>query len=314
MPHTDTLYSGSLGHGRKSSRGRKEWFEGRHFGFITDELFDLCQQVRAGMVVHRSKPTAMRTYLLHDRLYCARCIAAKPTGLIDDNYGRMRPYYHNQRQASFYRCLAHDRGYEKCGQRATRVATIDAQLVAILAQLDIPDGFRERVEHAVQNRVENEAALHRMADIQAIVERIDFSWEQGFLSKDEYLEKRRLLQQEMNALRPIDYDELIEAADLLANFCTYWNACTEVDKPDEARYQLVSKIVDRIFVYNDQIIGVVLHGDFAVVLGENTTAPEGNSDAAEWESISQSLAYFLRSQCGSDGIRTRGLCLDRAVC
>jgi len=79
VPHTDTLYSGSLGHGRKSSRGRKEWFEGKHHGFISDELFDRCQQVRAGMVVHRSKPSEMRTYLLHDRLYCARCIANKPT-------------------------------------------------------------------------------------------------------------------------------------------------------------------------------------------------------------------------------------------
>lgn len=99
---------------------------------------------------------------------------------------------------------------------------------------------------------------------------------------------------------------MIEAADLLENFCTYWKACVDVDKPDEARYQLVSKIVDRVFVYNDQIIGVVLHGDFAVVLGENTTAPEENSDAAEWETISQSLAKFLRSQCGSDGVRSNG--------
>lgn len=314
VPHSDTQYSGSLGNGKKSSRGRKDWFEGKHHGFISDELFDLCQQVRAGMVVHRSKPTEMRTYLLHDRLYCARCIANKPAGLIDDNYGRMRPYYHNQRDTSFYRCLAHDRGYEKCGQKATRVEAIDAQLVAILSQLDIPDGFRERVEQAVQNRVENEASLQRMEEVRAIVERIDFSWEQGFLDKEDYLEKRRQLQQEMNALRPVDYDELIEAADLLENFCTYWKACVDVDKPDEARYQLVSKIVDRVFVYNDQIIGVVLHGDFAVVLGENTTAPEENSDAAEWETISQSLAKFLRSQCGSDGIRTRDLRCDRPIC
>ena len=141
-----------------------------------------------------------------------------------------------------------------------------------------------------------------MEEVQAIVERIDFSWEQGFLDKEAYLEKRRQLQQEIQALRPVDYDELIEAADLLEQFSTYWDACAAVDKPDEARYQLVSKIVDRVFVYNDQVIGVVLHGDFAVVLGENTTAPEGNSDAAEWDTISQSLAKFLRSQCGSDGI------------
>jgi hypothetical protein len=99
----------------------------------------------------------------------------------------MRPIF--IRAGIFYRCLAHDRGYEKCGQKAARVTTIDGQLVAILSQLDIPDGFRERVEDAVRNRVENEASLQRMAEVQAIVERIDFSWEQGFP------EKRRQLNQ-----------------------------------------------------------------------------------------------------------------------
>lgn len=304
VPHCDTVYKGTLGQGRKSSRGRKEWFEGKHRAIIDDDLYATCQAVRAGMASHRIKPTTIRTYLLHDRVYCARCIVRKPVGLVDDNYGRMRPYFHKQRRLGYYRCMSERRGYEKCEQCAAHLDRIDGQLIALLSQLEIPDGLRERVESAVRERVENAASLERMAEVQAIVERIDFSWEQGFIGKEEYLEKRRQLQQEINSLRPLDYDQLIEAADLLTNFCAYWKACDDVDRPDEARHQLVSKIVDRVYVHDNQIAGVVLHGDFAIVLGENATAPELDSGAAEREAISQLLATLLRSQFGSDGFLT----------
>jgi hypothetical protein len=42
-------------------------------------------------------------------------------------------------------------------------------------------------------------------------------------------------------LRPVDYDELMEAADLIQNFRQYWDACATQDKCNEARRQLVEK-------------------------------------------------------------------------
>ena len=39
-----------------------------------------------------------------------------------------------------------------------------------------------------------------------------------------------------------------------------------MDNPAEARQQLLQKIVDQVFVYNDQVIAVALHGNFSVVL------------------------------------------------
>ena len=45
VPYCETLYSGSLGEGKRSSRNRKQWFEGKHEGFISDTLFDECQEV-----------------------------------------------------------------------------------------------------------------------------------------------------------------------------------------------------------------------------------------------------------------------------
>ena len=92
------------------------------------------------------------------------------------------------------------------------------------------------------------------------------------MSKEEYLEKRRQLQQEYDSLRPVDYDELTEAADLLEHFQVYWDECANTPDLREARKQLVAKIVDLRCINDDEIIAIVLHGNFAVVLGENKTA------------------------------------------
>jgi hypothetical protein len=174
VPHAETIYAGTLGERKQSPRGRKEWYEGKHQGFISDELFDLCQEVRAGLARHSIIPSQYRTYLLHDRAFCAECIAHKPHGLVDDNHGKMRPFWHTENEKAYYRCLARQRGYVSCGQPYIDVADLDDQVVAILSNLIIPDGFRERVEAAVQSRVDNAVALQRMAEIREIIERIDF--------------------------------------------------------------------------------------------------------------------------------------------
>ena len=85
----------------------------------------------------------------------------------------------------------------------------------------IPSDFKERVENA--------AAIQRMEEIKAIIERIDLRWDEGFISKEEYIEKRRQLDLEISSLRPIDYEELTEAADLITNFGQYWEECLKVD-------------------------------------------------------------------------------------
>jgi hypothetical protein len=77
----------------------------------------------------------------------------------------------------------------------------------------------------------------------------------------------------MESLRPVDYDDLIEAADLLENFSSYWGSCTTVGNPEEARKQLLAKIVDRVFIYDDTVVAIALHGNYAVVLNSAGMAP-----------------------------------------
>jgi hypothetical protein len=77
-------------------------------------------------------------------------------------------------------------GYAKCGQPYIAEYLVDQQVVQELSHLSIPTGFRERVERAVQSRVEHAAAFARMEELKGVVERINFSWEQGFLNPEEY--------------------------------------------------------------------------------------------------------------------------------
>ncbi len=309
VPHAETVYNGTLGESRQSPRGRKIWYDGKHQGFISDELFERCQEVRAGLARRSTIPSQHRTYILHDRVFCADCIAHKPHGLVDDNYGKMRPFWHTDNEKAYYRCLARQRGYESCGQLYIDVGDLDEQVVAMLSNLVIPDGFRDRVEAAVQNRVDNAAALDRMAEIREIIERIDFRWDQGFISQEEYVGKRQQLQLELDALRPIDYDDLIEAADLIENFQAYWDQCEKVDKPLDARQQLLQKIVERVFVHEGEVLAVVVHGDFGVVLGKDE---QETAEVARILDIKNAATSEIppRSRHGSDGL---GTLTDRAV-
>ena len=125
---------------------------------------------------------------------------------------------------------------------------------------------------------------------------------QGFISQEEYVGKRQQLQLEMDALRPIDYDELIEAADLIENFQTYWEQCDAVDKPLDARQQLLQKIVERVFVHEGEVLAVVVHGDFGIVLGKDE---QETAEIARVLDIKDAATSEVspRSRHGSDGHR-----------
>ncbi len=266
VPYCETEYSGTLGQGKRSSRHRKVWMEGKHEGFIPEALFEDCQRVRADMAKTFKTESVMRTYVLHDRVYCAHCVSTMPSGLVDENYGKMRPYWDHRREFGYYRCLAKERGYTPCPQQSLQEELVNEQVIEVLSNLEIPADFRDRVETAVRSRVENEVALKRMEEIKEIIERIDLRWDHGFISEEEYVEKRQQLQREVEALRPIDYDELHEAADLVQYFRSYWDGCADTENPAQARQQLLQKIVDQVFVYKQQVIAVALHGNFSVIL------------------------------------------------
>jgi hypothetical protein len=275
VSHAETIYDGSsLGQRKRSRRKRMEWFEGRHEAIISDELYEAAQAVRGKLArTHKTKRQA-RTYILPDRVYCAHCIARDHDNIGDPYYGKMRISWHKREQVAHYRCLSRDRGFGVCEQPYVAEDTVIDQLVDILSNMQVPPDALQRIEEAVRSRKDNEAVLAELVQLEEQQRRVQFSWEHGRITPEEYLQKTSQLEREIASLRPLDYDNLEEAADLITHFKSYWDQCGELDKPREARQQLMAKIIDRVFLYNHSVIAVALYPDFGVVLDVPDAAPD----------------------------------------
>ncbi len=263
VSYSETAYNGTLGQGKKSNRNRRVWFEGKHQGFISDELFDLCLNVRAGMVSHYNENPTERSYTFHDRVFCGFCLMNKPEGIVDANYGRMRPKFSNKMGCGHYHCLAVQRGYARCGQSQIPTHLVDEQVLAMLSTMVIPAEARAEVEAAILEKTENQALFQQMADVQAIVQKIDFGWEKGLLSQQEYISKRQRLEQEMAGL-DVNRQEPVHPASLLDNFKDHWDACANTADPELERQKLAAQVVKAVVVRGSQIIAVILYGDFVL--------------------------------------------------
>jgi hypothetical protein len=122
------------------------------------------------------------------------------------------------------------------------------------------------------------------------------------------------MQKEMESLRPLDYDTLSEAFDLINNFGLYWEQCGKLEQPLPAQQQLLAKIVDRVFVYDSHVVAIALHADFGVVLDTGAATPVEVVDSMHEVMNKKGADLKVCTQYGADGVRTRDLCLDRAAC
>jgi site-specific DNA recombinase len=275
-----------------------EWFDGQHEALISLDLFDQCQQVRASRVVHKQAKPRYNPYLLRDLIYCYECCNNIPTDYSFPAFGKLR----SQSQKDgyrYYRCRAKDFN-RKCNQKAVRCETIDEQVLKALMNLTPPLEWRKHISQAMSDILGEQNLEERLNEIRSSIERMDFRWDQGFITdKMDYLEKRVQLQQQLEQLTPIPDDDLAKAADMLTNFSKYWEAC----KSDvEQQHRLIKLIVERVYVEGKVVVAMTLKADYHIVLGHKQNEPT--------EVSADSSLYT----CGADGARTRDLCLDRAAC
>ena len=263
VSYTETIYTRGFGQGKAGIRGRREWSKGIHTPIIREALFEQCQIARAEHARRRKNPRTIQFHLLSGLVYCARCITRKPLGSKDNSYGKM--YTHPMRQSgSYYECSAVRRGYDPCGQRMAREESIDKQVIAALFRLyeRLPPDVTQRIEEILRQHAERANEEKRMEEIKELVKRIDFRWENGFMDEEEYLQKRRQLQLEIEALHPVEHDELLKAADLLKNFRGLWERCPT----PQAQHELVKQVVDGVIVLDKEVIALALKGDTALLL------------------------------------------------
>jgi site-specific DNA recombinase len=277
----------------------QQWFPGKHEAIISQELFDRCQEVRQERAAHRQATPKYNSYLLRNMIYCYRCCNNAPTDYSFPAYGKMRAQSQKDGRHRYYRCRAKDFNRD-CEQKAVLCDLIESQVIQALLKLKPPAEWRTHITEAMSHVLGEQNLAERIGEIKAMIERMDFRWDQGFITdKLDYLEKRVKLQQELEQLSPIPEDDLERAADILTNFGKYWEGCK--DDP-EGEHRLIKLIVERVYVQDEQVVAMTLKADYHIVLGNNA-----NGSTAV--SVDPSVYTY-----GDDGSRTRDLCLDRAVC
>ncbi len=85
-------------------------------------------------------------------------------------------------------------------------------------------------------------------------------------NQDEYLEQRLRLQQELDELTPIPTNEIEQAADILDNFPTHWQA-TNGDR--KVQRELIQTIVERVYIEGKHVDALVLKPNYFIALGTN---------------------------------------------
>jgi hypothetical protein len=123
-------------------------------------------------------------YLLRNLVYCYRCCSHPPTEKTFRTYGKMRPQTRVQSRVTYYRCIAREMGYT-CHQKGVDAHIIDEQVVRVLKQLKPPQNWRQGITKAVGELLGEQKLEARLAEIYAIIRRMDTRWDLGFFSSEE---------------------------------------------------------------------------------------------------------------------------------
>lgn len=138
-------------------------------------------------------------------------------------------------------------------------------------QLKPPDGWRQGIAKGISEFLGEQNLEEKLKKIQAIIERMDTRWDNGFIAdKQEYLEKRLKLQMELEHLNPVPDDDLDQAAELLQNFKSHWE---RLEGDNDGRHDLVKLIVERVYVRDKQVMAMTLRSNYHLVLGHKTNGP-----------------------------------------
>ena len=188
----------------------------------------------------------------------------------DEHHGKMRAQSNTHGKNHYYRCRARDFGRD-CSQTSVHADLVERQVINVLKTLKPPEDWRKRMVEAMGSLLGDKRLEERITEIKSVIERMDFRWDQGFITdKDEYLEKRVQLQQELERLTPIPDDELDEAADVLQNFAAHWDAASG-DR--EAQKELLQLIVARVWVKGEKVVAMSLRPNYHITLGVGNEKP-----------------------------------------
>lgn len=161
----------------------------------------------------------------------------------------------------YYRCRARDLGIV-CSQRGVVADKLEIKIVDLIRTIKTPADWKKNAIEAIGDLLGNQKLKERVAQIEEMNKQMDFRWDKGFIpNQEEYLQKRLGLQQELEQLKPMPFDELEVAADILQNFDKHWEKAA--DNPEEQQ-RLMHLIFEHIGIKNNAVVSVCLRPNYHV--------------------------------------------------
>lgn len=222
---------------RKANGGRDlstetQWFKGQHEAIFSEDVFDRCQAIRAKGAAHHLATPRSILYPLSGILYCGECQTKMRAQGGSSGF-------------RYYRCRARELGLD-CSQRGVVADPLEMKIVDLIRTMKPPADWKDHAIEAIGDLLGNQKLKNRVVQIEERIKRMDFRWDNGLVTdKDEYLQRRLELWQELEQLKPLPMDQLEKAADILQNFETHWEEATG-NPADQQR--LINLIFERIWI------------------------------------------------------------------
>lgn len=241
-----------------------EIYDGRHQAIIGMELFERCQTVRAGRTRGREGVShAKYPYLLRGLIACYRCTFER-TDKFFPSVGKMVCHTKTYTGRSYYRCAGRWSGLD-CLQDGIPTKTIDDQVIAVLKNLNLPAEWKAQIIEELAGNLGEKHLQKRLRELATTIERLDFRWDEGFITdKQEFIDKRKQLQEELNSLTPFGEDNTLDiAADILENFSTHLRSHeNDIDK----QHELIRYVVEQVYVYDREVVALSLKANYYIIL------------------------------------------------
>jgi site-specific DNA recombinase len=227
-------------------RDRSREIKGLHEAIITDELSDRVQEVRSGRtrVVKPGPPSD--EFLLRKLICCERCGS------------RMHGTTGSRPRVRRYICSTRRYGHP-CGEPIVKAEPLEEQLVDWLRGFQ-PDQqlqaiVADEIAQAGGVRSEDE---QRRRELTGQLERLQDLYVMGDMTKNQYVMRRQIVEEELERTGPPVTPKLDRAAAVLADFPRFWEIETE---PAERR-KLLTSLFERVWSQGGKIVAVKPHDAF----------------------------------------------------
>ena len=261
--------------------GNGGWVPGQHEPLVSEESFGAAMATRER---NRRSPSAKvkraaRTYSLSGISVCGHC--GGRMHIASERGKNARIYCYNRRQGS------------DCPSKTTFLKHYEAQIADFLDTFSLPGDYQRRIMALYQRQAANRIDRSKQRqDVERRLKRIKDLYTWGDLDPADYQTQRDELTEELNALGFADeQNEALErTAELLANLPEAWNTANQFQ-----RARLAQILLESVKIKDSRVEAVKPRPEFVPFFA---------------------LDYFERraGSCGSDGIRTRDLHLDRVAC